>query len=42
MFTEESLRELLEEAGLVDVVLEASDRANGLCYELQIAATRPE
>jgi predicted SAM-dependent methyltransferase len=42
MFTEESLRELLEEAGLVDVVLEASDRANGQCYELQIAATRPE
>jgi predicted SAM-dependent methyltransferase len=41
MFTAEFLGELLREAGLVEVEVEAEDQPNGLCYEFQIAATRP-
>lgn len=39
MFTAASLAELLTAVGLDDVRVEASDRPNGQCFELQIAAT---
>jgi predicted SAM-dependent methyltransferase len=41
MYTVESLTDLLTEAGLVDVEVEAEGRRNGLCLEMQISARVP-
>jgi hypothetical protein len=40
-FTLASLGSLLEEAGLCDVTAVAVGRRNGLCYEMEVAASRP-
>jgi hypothetical protein len=42
MYTTDSLGELLTEAGLVDVQVEAAGRRNGACLEFQIVARRPD
>lgn len=42
MYTTGSLGELLTEAGLVDVEVEAAGRRNGACLEFQIVARRPD
>jgi hypothetical protein len=39
-FSPESLTELLEEAGLRDVVVRESGRRNGFCYEMELEAVR--
>ena len=39
-YTQESLAELLEGAGLSDVVVREAGRRNGACFEMEIAATR--
>jgi predicted SAM-dependent methyltransferase len=41
MYTVDSLREILEGAGLEDVVVEAEGRVNGACLEMQLSARRP-
>jgi predicted SAM-dependent methyltransferase len=40
MFSQVSLRELFEEAGLEDVRFVAAGRRNGVCYEMEIEARR--
>ena len=39
MFSRDSLKALLEEAGLKDVSYVATSRANGLCLEMEVLAT---
>lgn len=39
-FTERSLQELLAEVGLEDFHVTAKGRRNGLCYEMEVVATR--
>lgn len=41
MYTTASLTEILREAGLVDIVVEAEGRRNGACLEMQVAARTP-
>ncbi len=41
MFTTASIRELLETAGFVDVVIADEGRRNGACLELQVVARKP-
>ena len=39
-FSPESITEALEEAGLSDVVIRETGRRDGLCYEMEVEATR--
>jgi predicted SAM-dependent methyltransferase len=39
-FTPESMRELFEDVGLTEVVVREQGRPNGMCLEMEIAATR--
>ena len=39
MFTPESLKALLEEAGFRDVAFPVIGRPNGRCYEMEVSAT---
>lgn len=41
MFSRDSLKALLEEAGLADVTYIATSRANGLCLEMEVLAYKP-
>lgn len=41
-FSQESLRSLLEGCGLVEVEYRAWARRNGMCYEMEVAAVRPD
>lgn len=41
MFSQESIREILEEAGFVGVTVLESGRRNGACYEMEVEARRP-
>ncbi|MBO0727623.1 MAG: hypothetical protein J2P57_00105 [Acidimicrobiaceae bacterium] len=41
MFSQKSLRDLLEHAGFEDVAVVVSGRRNGLCYEMEMRATKP-
>jgi hypothetical protein len=40
MFTPESMKKLLEEAGFAAIKLIAKARPNGKCYELEISASK--
>jgi predicted SAM-dependent methyltransferase len=42
MFSHSSLRNLLSEVGFVNVEMVEMGRRNGVCYEMEIAAERPE
>lgn len=42
MFSHASIVELLEKAGFVDVQLRDKARRNGICYEMEVAARKPE
>src|ERR1039457_4421088 len=42
MFTTESLSTLLEDAGLEHIAVTAVGRRNGVCYEMEIVAGKPE
>jgi hypothetical protein len=41
LFTPESMRRLLEEAGFCDIEIPVSGRRNGKCFEFEIVAVRP-
>lgn len=41
MFSPEHMGDLLAEAGFVDFQVEASDRINGDCYEMEVVAKKP-
>lgn len=41
LFEPRSIRALLEEAGFTDIDIPVSGRRNGLCFELEVHATRP-
>lgn len=41
LFTPDSLRGLLEEAGFTDIEIPAAARRNGKCFEFEISARRP-
>jgi SAM-dependent methyltransferase len=42
MFSRASITELLEKGGFEGVTLVETGRRNGLCYEMEVAASRPE
>jgi predicted SAM-dependent methyltransferase len=41
MFSHQSLCEILRQAGFSDVTLVESGRRNGICYEMEVRATKP-
>ena len=41
LFTPDTLKSSLEQAGLVDVEIEAEGRPNGICLEFQVSARKP-
>ena len=42
MFSHVSICELLEKSGFIDAQVEEAARRNGLCYEMQVSAVKPD